>query len=92
MNPDIHTSLQGLREGGVYLTPNGTTVVVCSEDDGTSVLYVLEETEAESGGGRRKFELFKADQKGRLFRYGRPTDWRVRDLDLADTGETVRLC
>ena len=67
-------------------------VVVCCDGDGACVLYVLEAAEEAAGVGRRKFELFKADRKGRLFRYGRATDWRVGDLDLTDTGETVRLC
>ena len=87
-----------LRDGGVYTTPDDVIVAVCSEVGGGYVIYVLEETEvdehteSEAGKGRRKFELFKADAKGRLFRFGRPTDWRIADLDLTDTGQTVRLC
>ena len=87
-----------LRDGGVYTTPDDVTVAVCSEVEGGYVLYVLEETEAdehaehEAGKDRRKFELFKADAKGRLFRFGRPTDWRIADLELTDTGQTARVC
>ena len=87
-----------LRDGGVYTTPDHVTVVVCSEVGGGYVLYVLEETGTderaarEAGTHRRKFELFKADAKGRLFRFGRPTDWRIADLELSDTGQTVRVC
>lgn len=89
--------MEGLREGGIYLSRDGMTVTACSEPDGSWVLYVMEETEgeaqAESGKLlRRRFELFKADAEGRLFRYGRATDWRVADLDLIDTGQTVRVC
>jgi hypothetical protein len=94
----VYKAMQKLREGGVYLGPDGTMFAACPEADGSHVLYILEDTEAEGGaadepgGQRRKFELFRADEKGRLFRYGRLTDWRVGDLDLTDTGQTVRVC
>ena len=90
--------VKGLREGGVYKTGDGTVVVVCPDDASGHVIYVLEEagpTEpagGESGVNRRKFELFRADEQGRLYRFGRATGWRVADLDLEDTGQTVRAC
>ena len=95
----VRKAMQKLREGGVYLGPDGTMFAACSEADGSHVLYVLEDPDAEgsvadepAAGQRRKFELFRADEKGRLFRFGRLTDWRVGDLDLTDTGQTVRVC
>ena len=96
MSIAVNLSMPELRNGGVYTTPDNVTVVVCSEAGGGYVLYVLEESDApaekEAGERRRKFELFKADAKGRLFRFGRPTDWRIADLEITDTGQTARLC
>ena len=90
----LTATMKGLRDGGVYTTGDGMVVVVCSDDAGGYIIYVLEEARrtkpavGEPVEDRRKFVLFTADRQGRLSRFGRPTGWSVADLDLMDTGQT----
>lgn len=71
-----------LREGGLYLLPNGQEFVLFAGSDETYLLYSPEDQ------GKDGLAHYWLSEEGRLYyREGR-TNWGIRDL--TDTGKTVQ--
>lgn len=70
-----------LREGGIYMLPNGQKLVVAAEGDRPGVLFRLR--------GWYHFESteFEINEAGRLLAQGKLTAWDIQQLQ--DTGETI---
>ena len=83
-----------LRERGIYRVPNGTRVVACLSDD-RYVFYRVQEWERceprdrQECASARIRQYLTAVAAGRLFQMGKPTKWRLKDLE--DTGETATV-
>lgn len=70
-----------LREGGIYMLPNGKKLVVAGEGNSPGVLFRLR--------GWYHFESteFEINEAGRLLAQGKLTAWDIQQLQ--DTGETI---
>jgi hypothetical protein len=70
-----------LREGGIYVLPNGKELVVSGQGDAPGILFRLR--------GRDQFETteYEVNDSGRLMAQGRLTAWDMQHLE--DTGRTA---
>ncbi|HKO62407.1 MAG TPA: hypothetical protein VJV03_14685 [Pyrinomonadaceae bacterium] len=70
-----------LREGGIYILPNGKKLVVAEAGKSPGVLFRLR--------GWYHFESteFEINETGRLLAQGKLTAWDIQHLQ--DTGETI---
>jgi hypothetical protein len=77
---------KGLREGGVYLLPDGEELIATNDMRGGYLLYTRGVWAAFRGRGPARYD---AVSRGEIVTCtGRPTRWRVEDL--SDTGRTER--
>jgi hypothetical protein len=82
-----------LKERGIYAFPDGTQVVVCSDDRDGSVLYYLRDwklygaQEVAAEHNAPAFRLLEANPAGSILMYGYPTHWTIKDL--VDTGRVA---
>jgi hypothetical protein len=77
-------SLTSMREGGVYLLPNGAKLIATADHRGGYFLYSQRVWETFSGWGPAEYDVMP---EGPIVTCeGRRTSWRVGDL--IDTGET----
>jgi hypothetical protein len=70
-----------LREGGIYVLPNGKELVVSGQCNAPGILFRLR--------GRDQFETteYEVNDSGRLMAQGKLTAWDMEHLQ--DTGRTV---
>lgn len=70
-----------LREGGIYVLPNGKELVVSGQGNAPGVLFRL--------GGSNQFEAteYEINDSGRLMAQGKLTAWDLHHL--LDTGKTA---
>jgi len=77
-------SLSSMREGGVYLLPDGEKLIATADHRGGYFLYSPPVWDAFSGWGPAEYDVMP---EGPIVTCeGRRTSWRVDDL--VDTGET----
>ena len=69
-----------LREGGIYMLPNGTRLLV-STCDTPGILFRLR------SWYHSELTEFEINEAGRLLAHGRLTAWDIQHLQ--DTGETI---
>ena len=70
-----------LREGGIYVLPNGKELVVAGQSNKPGVLFRLK------GWDRFESAEYEVNDTGRLLAHGKLTAWDVQQLQ--DTGRTV---
>jgi hypothetical protein len=70
-----------LREGGIYVLPNGRELVVSGQDNAPGILFRLR--------GWDQFETteYEVNDSGRLMAHGKLTAWDMHHLQ--DTGKTA---
>jgi hypothetical protein len=70
-----------LREGGIYMLPNGKELVVSGQGNATGVLFRLR------GWDQSETTEYEVNDSGRLIAQGKLTAWDMHHLQ--DTGKTA---